>query len=253
MSLKAPAHRDGPPSGVRGSGFQARIKGANLADLVQMECLAGSKRAVRVTSGELVGYLFFRGGNVVHALARSLIGEAAALEMLGWDEGTFDPAERDWPSKDTITCNWQSLLLRAAQARDEKLAGSVVVLHADGRAKSRPAPAPAGESIEFDVTPIQVAGHTLRSEDFQLFLRMNRDGGILVNQGGSHEFADIAAYALRLAQLIGDGLGIERFVAMECTFKEGRCFIVVEDSGDVVALKPHPKTDAGSLRELFRL
>jgi hypothetical protein len=253
MSLKAPSHRDGPPSGVRGSGFQARIKGANLADLVQMECLAGSKRAVRVTSGDLVGYLFFRGGNVVHALARSFIGEAAALEMLGWDEGTFEPAERDWPSKDSITCNWQSLLLRAAQARDEKQAGSVVVLHADGRAKSKPPPAPVGESIEFDVTPIQVAGHTLRSEDFQLFLRMNRDGGIVATHGGSQEFADIAAYALRLAQLIGDGLGIENFVAMECTFKEGRCFIVVEDTGDIVALKPRPHTDAGSLRELFRL
>jgi hypothetical protein len=253
MSLKAPAHRDGPPSGVHGSGFQARIKGANLADLVQMECLSGSKRAVRVTSGDLVGYLFFRGGNVVHALARSLMGEAAALEMLGWDEGTFDPAERDWPSKDSISCNWQSLLLRAAQARDEKLAGSVVVLHADGRAKSKPPPAPVGESIEFDVTPIQVGGHTLRSEDFQLFLRMNRDGGVIASQGGTQEFADVAAYALRLAQLIGDGLGIERFMAMECTFKEGRCFLVVEASGEVVALKPRPQTDSSSLRDLFNL
>jgi hypothetical protein len=252
MSLKAPAHRDGPPSGLRGSGFQARIKGANLPDLVQMECLAGSKRTFRVTSGDLVGYLFFRGGNVVHALARSLIGEAAALEMLGWEEGTFEPAERDWPSKDSITCSWQSLLMRAAQARDEKLAGSVVVLHADGR-KTKPPPLPVEESIEFDVTPIQVAGHMLRGEDFALFLRMNRDGGIVANQGGSQEFADIAAYALRLAQLIGDGLGIEKFVAMECTFKEGRCFIVLEEGGDVIALKPQPMTDAGSLRELFRL
>src|SRR5580704_13715796 len=144
MSVKSPTHRDAPSSSVRGSGFQARIKGANLADLVQMECLAGSRRVVRVTSGDQVGYLFFRGGQVVHALARSLIGEAAALEMLGWDEGTFDPAERDWPSKDSITCNWQGLLLRAAQARDESLAGSVVVLHADGRAKSKPPAPPVG-------------------------------------------------------------------------------------------------------------
>src|ERR1700727_1764087 len=117
MSLKSPAQREGPTSSVRGSGFVARIKGANLADLVQMECLAGSKRVVRVTSGDHVGYLFFRTGHLVHALARSLIGEAAAMEMLSWDEGTFDPAERDWPAKDTIHCSWQGLLLRAAQAR----------------------------------------------------------------------------------------------------------------------------------------
>jgi hypothetical protein len=253
MSVKSPTHRDAPSSSVRGSGFQARIKGANLADLVQMECLAGSRRVVRVTSGDQVGYLFFRTGHLVHALARSLIGEAAALEMLGWDEGTFEPAERDWPARDSIACSWQSLLLRAAQERDEKDAGSVVVLHADGRPKSKPPPLPIGENIEFEVTPIQVAGHTLRSEDFQLFLRMNRDGIVLASHGSSQEFADIAAYALRLAQLIGDGLGIERFVAMECTFKEGRCFLVLEDSGELVALKPRTNTDTSSLRELFKL
>jgi hypothetical protein len=253
MSVKSPTHRDAPPSGVRGSGFQARIKGANLADLVQMECLSGSRRVVRVTSGDQVGYLFFRTGHLVHALARSLTGEAAALEMLGWDEGTFDPAERDWPARDSIGSSWQSLLLRAAQARDEKDAGSVIALHADGRPKSKPPPLPIGENIEFEVTPIQVGGHTLRSEDFQLFLRMNRDGAVVASHGSSQEFADIAAYALRLAQLIGDGLGIERFVAMECTFKDGRCFLVLEDSGEVVALKPRANTDSSSLRELFKL
>ncbi len=254
MTGKAPAHRDGPSSGVRGSGFHARLRGANLPDLVQMECLAGSKRAVRVTSGDQVGYLFFRGGNVVHALARSLIGEAAALEMLGWEEGTFEPAERDWPARDSIGCNWQSLLLRAAQAKDERDAGIVVALHADGRAKgAKPPPLPLGESIEFDVTPIRVAGHTLRSEDFALYLRMNADGAIVASEGGSQEFADISAYAVRLAHLIGDGLGIERFVAMECAFKEGRCFLVAEDGGDIVALKPKAQTDASSLRALFKL
>lgn len=260
MSTKAPAQpahpaprEHGPSSTVRGSGFLARIKGANLADLVQMECLSGSRRVVRVTSGDQVGYLFFRTGHLVHALARLLIGEGAAMEMLGWDEGTFEPAERDWPAKDSITCNWQSLLLRAAQARDEKDAGSVVALHVDGRVRSKPPPLPIGESIEFDVTPIHVAGHLLRSEDFQLFLRMNRDGGVVASHGSTQEFSDIAAYALRLAQLIGDGLGIERFIAMECTFKEGRCFIVLEEGGEVVALKPRAQTDSSSLRELFKL
>ena len=253
MTSKAPAHRDGPTTNTRGSGFQARIKGANLADLVQMECLAGSKRVVRVTSGDQVGYLFFRTGHLVHALSRSLAGEAAALEMLGWDEGTFEPAERDWPARDTITCNWQSLLLRAAQARDEREASSVVALHADGRPKTRHSSSPIAESIEFDVTPIKVAGHTLRSEDFELFLRMNRDGVVVASQGSSQDFADIAAYALRLAQLIGDGLGIEQFVAMECVFKEGRCFILLDEGGEVVALKPRAHTDASSLRELLKL
>ena len=50
-------------------------------DLVQMECLAGSRGVVRVTSGDRVGHLYFRGGAVVYALIESATGEGAALEM----------------------------------------------------------------------------------------------------------------------------------------------------------------------------
>src|SRR6478735_7419826 len=104
----APANYNAPSSGSRGSGFQGQIRGASLADLVQMECLAGSRRIARVTSANTSGYLYFRGGAVVHASARTLIGEAAAMEILKWNEGTFEPVEREWPVKETISANWQS-------------------------------------------------------------------------------------------------------------------------------------------------
>ncbi len=232
-------------------GFQARINGASLANLVQMECLAGSRRVVRVASGSHVGYLFFRGGAVVHAIARSGIGETAAFEILLWNEGSFEPVEREWPVKESLTCSWQSLLLRAAQMRDERHAQSVVSLRGDGR--TRPARPPLGESMEFDATPIEVAGHVLRSEDFQLILRLGSDGAIALNQGASQELADIVAYAGRLSDLIGGCLGTESFVAMECTFKSGRCFIVREASGDVVALRPRQGADSNVIGSLLGL
>jgi hypothetical protein len=251
MTSKGP---DGgaPASDVR-SGFQAQIKGASLGDLVQMECLAGSQRAVRVTSGANVGYLYFRGGAVVHAIARSLVGEAAALDILSWSDGSFEPAEREWPPRESVTCSWQSLLLRAAQARDERAAQSVVAIRSDargGRAKATPVP-PVGESVEFQATPLEVAGHVLRGEDFQVVLRLDADGAITVNRGASQDFADIVAYACRLTELIGTQLGAERFMAMECSFKSGRCFIVLEANGDVVALRPHPSSDAAGMRNLL--
>ena len=87
---------------------------------------------------------------------------------------------------------------------------------------------PLGESIEFDVTPLQVGGHTLRSEDFESFFRMNREGTVVDSHGSTQALADIVAYALQLSQLVGDQLGLERFAAMECTFKSGRCFVVLE-------------------------
>jgi hypothetical protein len=59
------------------------------------------------------------------------------------------------------------------------------------------------------------------------------------------------AYACRLSELIGMLLGVERFSAMECLFKTGRCFIVLKDDGEVVALRPQATTDLKAVRELL--
>jgi hypothetical protein len=250
VNSKTPSGR-GDPQGGATPGFEARIDGASLADLVQMECLAGLRRVVRIASGSNVGYLFFRGGAVVHAIARNAVGEAAAFEVLLWNDGSFEPSDREWPVKESISCSWQSLLLRAAQMRDERHAQTVVSLRGDLR--NKPTRPPLGEIMEFDATPIEVAGHVLRSEDFQLILRLNTDGMISLTHGASQDFADIVAYACRLSELIGACLGADKFVAMECTFKSGRCFIVRENDGDVVALRPRPAADSNMIASLLGL
>jgi hypothetical protein len=252
MALNASGNDDRPKSS-RGTGFQGQIRGASLADLVQMECLAGSRRVVRVMSGQNSGFLYIRSGAVVHAVARGLTGEAAAMEMLKWRDGDFEPVEREWPAKETISAHWQSLLLRAAQVRDES-SRSVVVLRPDGtgKAESQLESRDNGmEWVEVDVTPIEVAGHMLRSEDFEIALRLSSQGTVIERKGGTEEFADIVAYACRLTEILGQLLGIEPFVAMECSFKNSRCFVILEENGEVVALKPTPQADINSMRELF--
>ncbi|HVJ21693.1 MAG TPA: DUF4388 domain-containing protein, partial [Polyangiaceae bacterium] len=101
------------------SGFRAQLSGAALADLVQLECCARTTRVVRVTSSRGIGYLYFHGGEVVHAVTDEATGEAAALEILGWNEGTFEPCQLRVPEEHTIFTNYQGLLLRAAQLHDE--------------------------------------------------------------------------------------------------------------------------------------
>jgi len=253
MIPKAPGPHEDSASHARTPGFQARIKDASLSDLVQMGCLAGSKLVVRVASGNSVGYLYFRDGSVVHAVTPGSSGEGSVIEMLGWSGGTFEPAEREWPTKETISCSGQTLLLHAAQAQDEKESKSAVALRAGPARTHGTDPAPAPERIELAAASLQVAGHPLRSEDLQLFLRMNREGIVVESRGSTSELADIAAYALRLAQLIGEQLGLERFAAMECAFKQGRCFIVLQGDGDVVAIEPRPSADSSSLREMLGL
>jgi hypothetical protein len=115
MTAKRDVEHDSEPP----VGFSANINAASLSDLVQMQCLTGTRCVARVTSGEEVGYLYFREGRVVHAMSPSHVGEPAALEILAWNNGSFELCSAGWPENESIDSTFQGLLIRAAQARDE--------------------------------------------------------------------------------------------------------------------------------------
>jgi hypothetical protein len=100
-------------------GFSASLSGACLPDLVQMACLSRTDGAFRVISDGRIGYLFFRQGQVVHAVIDDLTGLRAALDLLKWNTGTFEPSNMSWPNQPTIEMGWQHLLLQAARESDE--------------------------------------------------------------------------------------------------------------------------------------
>ena len=103
----------------RAVGFRAKLAGVGLWDLVQMECLAGSHLVVLVTGEGGIGYLYFDHGQIVHAVTTDHMGEAAALEILGWTNGSFQPCNRPWPEVATIATSHEALILQVAKRRDE--------------------------------------------------------------------------------------------------------------------------------------
>ncbi len=107
-------------------GFSAQLRGASLWDLIQMECLARSHRVVQVIGEGGVGYLYFDRGQIVHATTAQRTGEAAALEILDWTNGSFQSCERGWPAQPTIRTSHEGLILQAAQLRDERSASNLV-------------------------------------------------------------------------------------------------------------------------------
>jgi hypothetical protein len=120
-------------------GFSAQLRGASLWDLIQMECLARSHRVVQVVGEGGVGYLYFDRGQVVHATTAQRTGEAAALEILDWTNGSFQSCERSWPAQATIRTSHEGLILQAAQLRDERRASNLVAF---------PARAAAGDDLD---------------------------------------------------------------------------------------------------------
>jgi hypothetical protein len=277
--LAATPSKSVAPAVPAARGFSAQLRGAGLWDLVQMECLSRSHRSVQVVGEGGVGYLYFDRGHIVHATTAQRSGEAAALEILSWTNGSFQSCDRPWPEQGTIVTSHEGLILQAAQIRDEGVASNLVAFPGRGA----PADGGAGEHAddtfeELELSEIEEegeaemrspgieeaaaapkpAGNGGRAEvgvggDFSVVLRLGPTGAVLSNRGGNEELADTVAYSHRLLQLTGELLGFESFSAIECSFVEGRCIVFAEGEGEIVALRPRPEANLQALRERLGL
>lgn len=248
-----------PLTAASPGGFRADIRGANLWDLVQLECMARRRVCVRVATARDVGFLYFDGGAIVHAATRRLAGEAAAADILSWEQGSFTPVETGaslgfpaWPVKRTIETSHEALILRAAQRRDEASAtvlrfpATGVPATAAGADTGEPSPASLSSRPSWDG-----AGGELVAA-----VRLDGQGHVLEEHGSAGELAPVAAYVTRLAELLAQDLGLERLQSLECRFlpSTGRagdashCLLHLTDEGEILALQTRAGTDLGPWR-----
>jgi hypothetical protein len=244
--------------GTEQQGFRASLQGAALADLVQMECLARTEGSFRVISEGRVGYLFFQNGQFTHALLDDSIGEEAALEILEWPGGTFEPCRVAWPEKPSITRHWQSLLLSVARARDESKRRPVAAPPespparptSSTKLRTLPPPKPA-RALPAVTTIAQAAAVTAApalsshpaknstpnapDDSVRAFVRLDRRGKLLSARGDGDALAEVASYASRLGNLLGDALGMTGFAGLEATHRGERYVLTVDTAGNIFA------------------
>jgi hypothetical protein len=241
-----------------------------------MECLTRTRQVFRIQGEGGVGYLYFADGRLVHAVTSKLIGEAAALEILAWTNGLFQPCDRAWPASMTIETSCEGLILRLAKRRDEA-ATNLVAFPARavaGGGGGGGAGGGGGDDTQFEEieirelheegemraptnsdqpSPSTEIGRPDITADFPIVMRLGAGGAIVKNKGGDEDLAGVVAYARRLGQLAGELLGIDPFVAMECTFVQGRFLIFDENNGETVALRPRNETNLQPLRDRLGL
>lgn len=248
----------------RKHGFSASLSDATLYDLIQMQCLSGSRSVVRVTSEEDVGYLYFRGGAIVHAMSPSNVGEAAALEILGWTSGKFEPCNAGWPDSESIHASAQHLLLRAAQVADESSRHNLVRFRRSRSEPARPAarvetPAEPPTSPRVEAQPPEsrrIATSASQpppsSARSPTAVRLDPNGTVLSSRGsGAPDLAACAALATRLGNLIGDALGLEQLRALEAVSPSQVTIVVVENNGNLVAVRAPADADLSTVRERY--
>ncbi|HEY0135043.1 MAG TPA: response regulator, partial [Nannocystis sp.] len=103
------------------TGFVGSIHGLSLVDMAQMFHLAQRSISVRVSQpGGSPSAIHFRGGEIVHAEHRGLVGTPALRAILATPFGTIDTAPFAEDTETTISSNFDHLLLESLSQLDEE-------------------------------------------------------------------------------------------------------------------------------------
>ena len=219
--------RSAPPA----EGFNATLMGVTLADLIQMKCLSGATEGVRISSSGQIGVLQFTQGQLTHAVTADLFGESAVLELLKWKTGDCAPFSTPLPPNSGVRHPWQSLLLASAQAADESLRDH------DG------SPPEAGRTF------VDLGGNTPTPVRSKLVsVRLSHEGQVLSTVGAAEDLSAVTAYALHMANHIGDRLGLDVLKGCELRGGESRTVLVVETNGEVCAVQSTIEADVAGVR-----
>jgi hypothetical protein len=194
-----------------------------------------SRRIVRVSSRGLLGYVFFRDGDVVHATTGRQNGEAALGEMLNWQDGVFETWTGTWPDRETINTPWQRVLLEVAQAKDEHRAPKLLSLPAR---ESKPAK-------EADVVPIQPP----RPDPTAVVSVILSPEGKVIRGATNTDLPEAAAYAVGLADLLGECLGLDGMRSLEAEFETAHYLVARAADGNVVAARGGQASDLEPLKK----
>jgi hypothetical protein len=84
-------------------------------------------------------------------------------------------------------------------------------------------------------------------------VRLEPDGKVLSVRGDAEELSAMTAYAMRVAALVGDRLGMEDLRAVECVTGNQRRLFYVEKNGHYVGLEANLEAELGPLREKLGL
>ena len=101
-------------------GFQGKVFGLQLTDIIQMNCLGRLTTALIITKGGERGIIFLNEGEIIHAECGDQKGMDALYRILSWQEGEFLSSTEITPLTQTIYKSWEHLLIEAMRKNDEE-------------------------------------------------------------------------------------------------------------------------------------
>ncbi len=99
--------------------FQGSLKELPLPDIIQLVSVSGKTGKFTLTRDADRGFIFLKGGQMVHASVGELIGEEAIYSLAIWNSGEFQFTPGEEPDRQTIAKSNTNLLMEAARRLDE--------------------------------------------------------------------------------------------------------------------------------------
>src|SRR5919112_3390794 len=99
--------------------FQGSLKELPLPDIIQLVSVSGKTGKFTLTREADRGYIYLKGGQMVHATVGELIGEEAIYSLAIWNQGDFQFNPGEETDRQTITKSNTNLLMEAARRLDE--------------------------------------------------------------------------------------------------------------------------------------
>jgi CheY-like chemotaxis protein len=138
-------------------GFSGGLGEVELPNIIQLECMEGHSLIVEVRNSQADGEIYIKTGAIVHASTGRLVGEKAFHQLLSLTNGEFCLKPFREPPEHTLQDQWESLLAKAARARDKGNFSSgddETILIVKNPAKGKPTPAAQPSSTpDADVSP----------------------------------------------------------------------------------------------------
>ena len=102
-------------------GFQGRVFGLQLTDIIQMNCLGRLTTALIITKDGERGVIYLNEGEIIHAECGEQKGTDAFYRILSWQEGEFVSNTEVTSPGQTIYQSWEHLLIEAMRRNDEEV------------------------------------------------------------------------------------------------------------------------------------
>lgn len=90
-----------------------------ILDMVQICCIAERTGCATLRRGDKQGRIWLDRGEIIHATAGDLTGPDAFYELARWDDADFSFSTAEQAPRQTIQCNWESVVYEGIQRRSQ--------------------------------------------------------------------------------------------------------------------------------------